>query len=113
MDMFSALAEPRRRSIIELLAANGQLSATAIARNFRISMPAISQHLKVLREAKLVHVEKKAQQRMYQLNPTALHEIELWAKQTSHLWNERFDTLATVLAAEQIKNKGVIYERKK
>ena len=73
MDMFSALAEPHRRSILEMLASEGQLSASAIARKFRVSPPAISQHLKVLREAGLLRMEKRAQQRLYQVNPEAMH----------------------------------------
>lgn len=112
MDMFYALAEPKRRSIIELLASKGQLSASAISQNFRISSPAISQHLKVLREAQLVLMEKRAQQRMYRLNPEAILEIEAWAQQTTQLWNERFDALDKVLALEKSKRKGGIDDRK-
>ena len=72
MDMFSALAEPTRRSILEMLASEGRLSASEIADRFPVSAPAISQHLKVLREAKLVQVEKRAQQRIYEINPEAM-----------------------------------------
>jgi DNA-binding transcriptional ArsR family regulator len=81
MDMFYALAEPNRRSIIEMLASRGELSVSAIADKFRISVPAISQHLKVLREAKLIHMEKRAQQRIYRINPEGVHELEKWAQQ--------------------------------
>jgi DNA-binding transcriptional ArsR family regulator len=106
MDMFYALAEPKRRSIIEMLANQGQLPATAISGAFRISSSAVSQHLKVLREAKLVVMEKRAQQRIYQLNPEAILEIEAWAKQTTRIWSERFDVLDKVLEAEKNKAKG-------
>src|SRR5256885_847637 len=100
MDTFQALAEPTRRSIIEMLAKRGKLSATDISIKFRVSPPAISQHLKVLREAKLVQMEKRAQKRIYQINPGAMIELEHWAKQMTHLWNERFDRLDKVLAIE-------------
>lgn len=103
MDIFSALAEPTRRTIIEMLAKNGPLSATEIYNQFPASPPAISQHLKVLREAKLVHMEKRAQQRIYQLNPDAMGELEAWTKQLTQLWNERFDALDKVLEAEKKK----------
>jgi DNA-binding transcriptional ArsR family regulator len=103
MDMFYALAEPRRRSIVQMLASKGQLSATDICKNFDISPPAISQHLKVLREAKLVQVEKRAQQRIYQINPDAMIELEEWAKQMTQLWNQRFDALDRVLTEEKEK----------
>ena len=58
MDIFTALAEPTRRTIVELLASSGPLSATEISEQFPVSPPAISQHLKVLREVKLVRVSR-------------------------------------------------------
>src|SRR6266498_5891799 len=88
--LFYALAEPTRRGIIELLASKGQLSATDICDNFDVSPPAISQHLKVLREANFVHVEKRAQQRIYHINPDAMSEIEEWVQKTTKHWNARF-----------------------
>lgn len=93
MDTFQAIAEPTRRHIMELLASQGQLSASDISYKFSISPPAISQHLKVLHEAKLVDVEKHAQQRMYQINPHAMGELEQWFKHMTRVWNDRFDTL--------------------
>ncbi|MBI4080371.1 MAG: winged helix-turn-helix transcriptional regulator [Candidatus Levybacteria bacterium] len=109
MDMFSAIAEPTRRNIIEMLAAHGQLSASDIYHKFQVSPPAISQHLKVLREAKLVQVEKKAQQRIYQINPHAMNEIEEWIRKMTKTWNERFDALDKLLKIEKRKlTKGGI-----
>ncbi len=78
MDIFQVLAEPTRRDILEALTVSGQLSATDIYIKFNVSHPAISQHLKVLREAGLVIVTKKAQQRFYQINLTSLSEVEEW-----------------------------------
>ncbi len=101
MDIFSALADPTRRKILEMLAQEGQLSAKEITEKFLISPPAISQHLKVLREARLVEVEKRAQQRIYRINPDAMLELEDWARQINDLWNQRFDALERVLAAEK------------
>ena len=63
MDMFVALSDPTRRNILELLATRGELSATAIYEQFPVSPQAVSQHLKVLREAHLVEMEKRAQKR--------------------------------------------------
>jgi len=105
--MFSALADPTRRKIIEILATNGQLSATEICEKFPVSSPAISQHLKILREAELVQVEKRAQQRIYQLNPKALLVLQDWTQQMTRLWNQRFDALEKVLEAEKKKNLTV------
>lgn len=103
MDTFSALADPTRRRIVELLARRGQLTATEIANHFPISAAAISQHLKILREAKVVIMEKHAQQRIYHVNPTAMSELETWAHNLRSLWEERYDALEAVLQAEQAK----------
>lgn len=97
MDIFTALAEPTRRTIIETLAERGELSASDIADRFDSSPPAISQHLKVLREAKLVRMEKRSRQRMYRLNPAGIDEIDRWVRQTKELWDGRFDRLDTLL----------------
>jgi DNA-binding transcriptional ArsR family regulator len=106
MDVFDALADPTRRKIIELLARSGQLSATEIYEKFPASPPAISQHLKVLREANLVLVEKRAQQRIYRINPDAMLELEDWAKRMTQLWSERFEALDRILEAEKKKLEG-------
>lgn len=108
MDAFSALAEPTRRHIIEMLASKGQLSATDISDKFHISPPAISQHLKVLREAKLVDMEKKAQKRIYTINTYTIHNLETWVHKMGKIWDARFDRLDTVLKKEKNKMKGGI-----
>jgi DNA-binding transcriptional ArsR family regulator len=105
MDIFSALAEPTRRNIIEMLAVKGQLSATDISNKFHISPPAISQHLKVLREANLVQMEKKAQQRLYKINPEKMGELEEWIKKLTKMWDARFSGLDKVLEKEKKKKK--------
>jgi DNA-binding transcriptional ArsR family regulator len=108
MDIFYALADPKRRKILELLASQGQLTASQIYENFAISPPAISQHLKVLREAQLVKMEKRAQQRIYQINPEAMLELEDWSKELAQQWNQRLDSLDELLKVEKeksIKNK--------
>ena len=110
--LFYALAEPTRRDIIELLASNGQLSATDISNNFAVSAPAISQHLKVLREANFVRVEKRAQQRIYRINPEAMSEIGEWVQEMTRQWNARFNVLDRILEAEKRKLKKGEEERK-
>ncbi len=101
MDMFAALAEPNRRTILEMLASQGQLPASAIAHRFRLSPPAISQHLKILREARLVRMEKRAQQRLYAIDPEALHELERWAQRMADQYEHRFAALERILKAEE------------
>ena len=97
MDAFTALAEPTRRTILERLVVNGNMSATDIYRGFRSSPPAISQHLKVLREANLVRVEKRAQQRIYYVNPEPMKELEKWIKQFAAVKETEFQRLDKLL----------------
>lgn len=101
MDTFSALADPTRRRIVELLASRGQLSASEISQTFSSSPPAISQHLKVLHQAKLVRMEKRAQQRLYTLDVTGLTALEEWLAQMRALWTQRLEALDEYLKAER------------
>jgi DNA-binding transcriptional ArsR family regulator len=105
MDVFSALADPTRRKIIEMLADCGQLPAAEIAAQFPVSAPAISQHLKVLQEVGLVSVEKRAQQRIYRLNPQVMLEFEGWTRRLRKLMDERFDALEILLEQEMRKEQ--------
>jgi DNA-binding transcriptional ArsR family regulator len=88
---------------MEILARSGQLPASDIYEQFEMTPQAVSQHLKVLREAKLVRVEKQAQQRIYRINPEAMLELEEWARQLRRLWNDRFDAFEKVLEEEKRK----------
>lgn len=101
MDRFAALAEPNRRRMIELIAAKGEMASTDISNEFDISAPAVSQHLKVLREAELVQMEKRAQQRIYRVNPSGVDEMWEWLNQMRAFWNARFDALEEVLNKEK------------
>ncbi len=86
------------------------MSATAIADRFRISAPAISQHLKILREARLVAMEKRKQQRIYQLNPQGMSEVEGWAQTMAERWQARYRALDEILEVEKQKlliTKGI------
>ncbi|MCD9025280.1 ArsR/SmtB family transcription factor [Cohnella silvisoli] len=103
-DIFSALADPTRRNILEMLAGNDEFPASEIYDKFQVSPQAISQHLKILREANLVHVEKRAQQRIYRINTDAMVELEQWSKSMRHRWTRRLDAMEAVLKAEMKKN---------
>lgn len=89
---FTALADPTRRRIVELLAA-GELTAGEIVGHFDLTPPAISQHLKMLREARLVRVRAEAQRRIYRLDPDGLVEIAAWLASTRRYWGGRLDLL--------------------
>lgn len=112
MDTFLALSDPTRRSIVKILAVNGRLSASDIGKRFRISPPAISQHLKVLRDARLVRMEKKAQQRIYAMDPSGLTEMEQWMEEMKKLWNDRLDALETFLEEEMNRTATPAQRRK-
>lgn len=96
MDAFLALADPTRRRIIESLA-DGESAFGDLAEQFDISGPAVSQHLKVLREAGLVSVRKDAQRRIYRLNAGGLDELEDWLERVRRFWGARLDDLERAL----------------
>lgn len=99
MDSFTALADPTRRQIVEMLAA-GERTAGEIADQFTVSAPAISQHLKVLREARLVAVRPEAQRRIYTLDPVGIDALDTWLHGIRRFWNHRLDALEQALAAD-------------
>jgi DNA-binding transcriptional ArsR family regulator len=103
MDTFAALAEPTRRNILEMLAEKGELSASDIYGKFRVSPQAISQHLKILRETHLVLVEKRAQQRIYTINPKPMKDFEEWIRKFTEMKNEQYDRLDALLEEEKEK----------
>lgn len=105
MDAFTALADPTRRSIIEMVARRGELTATDISDRFNVSPPAISQHLKVLRKVKLLRMEKRAQRRIYSIDTVGIEEIEDWLSRMRTMWNERFGALEKLLEAEKNNSK--------
>jgi DNA-binding transcriptional ArsR family regulator len=86
-----ALADPTRRQIVELLA-DGEREAGEIAAQFPVSRPAISRHLRVLRESGLVRARPEAQRRIYALEPAALEELDDWL---ARFWRNRLDALET------------------
>jgi DNA-binding transcriptional ArsR family regulator len=92
MEVFVALADPTRRRIVELLSEE-ERSAGELAAQFMVSRPAVSKHLRVLREAGVVNVRMDAQRRIYRLDPKALGEAEGWLARRRRFWEERLDAL--------------------
>jgi DNA-binding transcriptional ArsR family regulator len=80
-----------------MLAINGKLSASDISTQFTVSAPAISQHLKVLREAKVLDMEKRAQQRIYTINTQSISDIEHWIVTLRQQMDERYNRLEALL----------------
>jgi DNA-binding transcriptional ArsR family regulator len=92
MNQLGALADPTRRRIVELLADRDQ-NAGQLASRFAISQPAISRHLRLLRESGLVTVRPAGQQRVYSLDPAPLVELDEWLARNRALWSRRLDAL--------------------
>ena len=92
MTIFAALAEPKRREILDLLQ-HGEQPAGAIVDAVGLAQPTVSQHLKVLREAGLVTVRADANRRVYRLRPASLRELDAWLDPYRQLWAGRLDAL--------------------
>jgi DNA-binding transcriptional ArsR family regulator len=92
MNAFAALADPTRLRIVEMLAA-GERGAGEIAGAFAMSGPAVSQHLKVLREARLIAVRPEAQRRIYALDPAGFEALDEWLRRIRRFWGGRLEEL--------------------
>jgi DNA-binding transcriptional ArsR family regulator len=92
MQALTVLADPTRQRIVEMLAA-GAMSSGDIARCFDVTAPAISQHLKTLRAARLVRVRAQAQKRFYELDPAGVGELTDWINRIRGFWSEKLDAL--------------------
>jgi DNA-binding transcriptional ArsR family regulator len=101
MHAFDVLGDPVRRRILELLAggerAAGEITAVVQA-EFNISQPAVSQHLRVLRESGFATVRAEGARRLYAIQSAALHEVDAWLERFRHAWDHPLDALATELA---------------
>jgi DNA-binding transcriptional ArsR family regulator len=108
----NALSDPTRQRIVEMLAAR-ELSAGAIAEAFDVSAPAISQHLKVLKDAKLVRVRAEAQRRIYALDREGFDEMDEWLSRIRRFWAGRLDLLEQALRSDDRKSTRDKAGRKK
>ena len=97
VEALAALADPVRRELVDLLA-RGELAAGELAGRFPVSRPAISRHLRVLREAGLVTSRAEGKRRLYALDPRPLRELDAWLEPYRDLWAQRLDALDTEIA---------------
>jgi len=104
-DAFNAVAEPRRRDILDVLA-RGERPVNDLVRLLGLTQPQVSKHLRVLREVGLVEVREAGRQRLYRLNGPALKPIHDWVKTYERSWSERFDELDDVLEELNRKESG-------
>lgn len=99
VDVFSALANPVRREILMRLR-RGPRPVSELARGLPIGRPAVSEHLQVLRKARLVREEPKGRERYYHLDPRPLSEIDAWLEAFHKYWKQRMSALAALLDSE-------------
>lgn len=92
-DVFNAIAEPRRREIIALLAEGDALPVGELTHRLRLPQPAVSKHLGVLRKVEIVSVTKQGQRRLYRLNAEKLKLVHDWVKQYERFWNHQIDRI--------------------
>jgi DNA-binding transcriptional ArsR family regulator len=101
-DAFNAVAEPRRRQILDTLA-DGERPVNDLVQLLGLAQPQVSKHLRVLREVGAVEVRERGRQRLYRLNGRALKPIHDWVKSYERSWSERFEALDVVL--DELKEK--------
>ncbi|MEO0421776.1 MAG: metalloregulator ArsR/SmtB family transcription factor [Pseudomonadota bacterium] len=97
--VFRAVSDPSRRAILDLLS-EGERTVNDLLAHFRFSQPALSKHLKVLREAGLVEARSAGRQRHYSLQAEGLRSVADWVAHYERFWNERLDALGAVLDEE-------------
>jgi DNA-binding transcriptional ArsR family regulator len=90
--VFEVIAEPNRRAILSLLASSEQ-TVGDLQRHLRLAQPAVSKHLRVLRDSGFVDAEVDAQRRVYRLRPEPLQEVDAWLDQFRKLWSKHLDKL--------------------
>ncbi|HNP73067.1 MAG TPA: metalloregulator ArsR/SmtB family transcription factor [Kouleothrix sp.] len=95
-DVFNAVAEPRRRQILDILA-DGERSVNDLVAEIDLAQPLVSKHLRVLRQVGLVSVRDEGRQRLYRLHGPALKPIHDWVARYQRTWNERLDALDELL----------------
>jgi DNA-binding transcriptional ArsR family regulator len=96
-DVFGAISHPARRQMLDLLAAEDQ-SVHVIAGHFRMSRPAVSQHLRLLLDAGLVTEQRHGRERRYHFVPEKLGPVRDWISQYERFWDDRLDHLQKLLA---------------
>ena len=104
IETFTALAEPNRLRIVELLR-SGPRPVLEIGAALRMNQPQVSKHLRVLKEARLVDVEPRAQQRLYGLRPEPLRELGEWLERYRRVWDERLDQLDELVSELKVKGE--------
>jgi DNA-binding transcriptional ArsR family regulator len=105
-DVYYAIADPTRRALLVRLAKEGEKNVTDLLEPFSISQPAVSKHLRILREARLVRSRKQGRVRIYAIEAGKLREVYDWVAHFEKYWDERLDALGTYLDKQKRKRKS-------
>jgi DNA-binding transcriptional ArsR family regulator len=105
-DVFNAIAEPRRRQIIELLSQQRSLAVGAIVLSLGLPQPVVSKHLSVLREVGIVSVSKQGQSRVYELNYDHLRTVYDWVKMFEQHWDHQLDRIKAKAEQRALSRKS-------
>ena len=108
-DVFNAIAEPRRREILALLAESGEQPVGQLVRKLRIPQPAASKHLGVLRTVRLVSVTRRGRSRLYRLNAQELKPVHDWIQNFERFWTDQLASIKE--AAEQRAKQLAAHDR--
>jgi DNA-binding transcriptional ArsR family regulator len=112
IETFAALAEPNRYRIVELLR-SGPRAVNDIGDRLHLNQPQVSKHLRVLKEAGLVDVQPRAQQRLYELRPQPLRRLHGWLERYRRIWEERFEELDELVLELKEKERSDARQRNK
>ncbi len=110
-DVFQAIADPNRRAILALLAQQ-RMTLNGVAENFHISRPAVSKHIRILRECGLVVVIPSGRERYCEARFDKLDEVTRWVEQYRQLWEEKFNRLDDLLEEMKKEKNNVRYREK-
>jgi DNA-binding transcriptional ArsR family regulator len=103
--VFAALADPTRRRILERLAGHGERRVTELARPFRITLPAISRHLRVLEHARLIRRRRRGRTHFIRVSAAGMTSAQKWISRYAAFWEAQFDELDNLLEIAQQKKK--------
>ena len=101
-DVYAAIADPTRRALLLRLAEEGEKNVTELLKPFSVSQPAVSKHLRILREAGLVRSRKEGRLRLYDIEASRLRQVYDWVSHFEQYWDERLDALGDYLDKQKL-----------
>jgi len=110
-NVFLAISDPTRRAVLDLLATGSRRAGDIAARFRHLTQPAVSRHLRVLRDAGLVNVHVNAQQRIYELRPEGLAELYEWVAKYQAIWPDTLEALERYLGAKAVGQRAKAKKR--